>query len=183
MDNLGLGKLITTDQHRDAIHIAVAPVTAAEALKPGQHVGFVQVGSADFVGASECPIGVVDPFLTEKVKKGERFWMYLYPGTITSLRHEWVHPSFEAVVGAEQAFGTNSRKWMQSYADEVGESVETVLEAGKDYLASGNDYCLSQDTPDRVYSDREEFWKHFEILTGIKVPGGNKEDTFFRCSC
>ena len=37
-----LGQLIEDgDRRRDAIHVAVAPVTAAERLAPGQHVGLV----------------------------------------------------------------------------------------------------------------------------------------------
>jgi hypothetical protein len=85
-----LGKLIEGDERRDAVHVAVAPVTAGERLSPGQHVGFV----GERVGVAGRPIGVVDPFPTADVKEGERFWLFLYPGTITSLRHVWTHPAF-----------------------------------------------------------------------------------------
>lgn len=44
-ESLGLGKIITTPQQRDAIHVAVAPVVANSELKPGQRVGFVREGS------------------------------------------------------------------------------------------------------------------------------------------
>lgn len=43
---LGLGQIITSQQERDAIHIAVAPVTAAEKLNPGDHVALTQEGEA-----------------------------------------------------------------------------------------------------------------------------------------
>lgn len=91
-ESLGLGKLITTEQHRDAIHIAVAPVTAAAHLQPGQHVGLDAKGEACALKVQ--PIGIVDPFLQGAVAKGQRFWLFLYPGSITSLRHEWTHPAF-----------------------------------------------------------------------------------------
>jgi hypothetical protein len=91
MSELGIGKLITSDAHRDAIHVAVAPVTAAQELQPGQHVGLRGDGRAL---ATEHPIGIVDPFLHERVPEGQRFWLFLYPGTITSLRHVWTHPAF-----------------------------------------------------------------------------------------
>ena len=37
--DLGLGKIITTPQKRDAIHVAVVPVVASTTLKPGTRVG------------------------------------------------------------------------------------------------------------------------------------------------
>lgn len=96
-----LGRLITDgDRRRDAIHIAVAPVTAAESLAPGQHVGFVRAGNLELVGPCDRPVGIVDPYLTANVEAGERFWLFLYPGTVTGLRHVWAHPAFSAVAAA-----------------------------------------------------------------------------------
>ncbi len=92
-DYLQLGQLIDDTQHRDAIHIAVAPVEAAEQLRPGQHIGVRVDGRASTRGTA--PIGIVDPFLKADVLEGQRFWLFLYPYTITSLRHDWTHPAFE----------------------------------------------------------------------------------------
>ena len=94
MDTLKLGQIIEGEQHRDAIHIAVAPVEAAEQFVPGQRVGLLADGRASgkpFVDK----IGIVDPFLRTDVEAGQRFWLWLTPYTITSLRHEWTHPAFE----------------------------------------------------------------------------------------
>jgi hypothetical protein len=96
-----LGQLIKDgDRRRDAIHIAVAPVTAADRLLPGQHVGLVQEGNLELVGPCDRHIGVVDPFLAEAVEPGQRFWLFLYPGTITGLRHVWSHPAFTMAAAA-----------------------------------------------------------------------------------
>lgn len=90
-----LGCLIPgADRRRDAVHIAVAPVTAGGRLAPGQHVGFLHAGDTELVGAAEDPIGIVDPFLREDVQPGQRFWLFMYPNTVTSLRHVWTHPAF-----------------------------------------------------------------------------------------
>lgn len=96
-ENLGLGKIIPDDAavDRDAIHIAVAPVVAGEWLEPSQRV-YLEHGMAwsyhlKFVVK---PVGIVDPFLGVSVEKGQRFWLYLFPGSITSLRHDWTHPAF-----------------------------------------------------------------------------------------
>ncbi len=92
-----LGELIHDgDRRRDAIHIAIAPVTAAVSLKPGDHVGLIDNGQRELVGPCEETLGIVDPFLRNNVEPGERFWLFLYPNTITSLRHVWTHPAFQA---------------------------------------------------------------------------------------
>lgn len=89
-----LGQLIKDDdRRRDAIHIAVAPVTAVAALTPGQHVGLI-ANNTEQVGPTDNCIGIVDPFLQHGVEPGQRFWLFLYPNTVTSLRHYWTHPAF-----------------------------------------------------------------------------------------
>lgn len=90
MESLGIGKIIETEQHRDAVHMAIVPVVAHDHLSPGQHVGVKEGHSC-----SADPIGIVDPFLWSTVQARDKFWLFLYPGSITSLRHEWTHPAFE----------------------------------------------------------------------------------------
>ena len=94
-----VGKLLDGTEGRDAIHFALAPMIATEELQPAQAITLVEMGGNE---ARACidpkrwgkGLGIVDPFLTDTVKKGERFWMFLYPGTITNLRHVWSHPAF-----------------------------------------------------------------------------------------
>jgi hypothetical protein len=88
------------DRRRDAIHVAVAAVTAAVRLVAGQHVGLVQEANLELVGPCDRNIGIVDPFLPGAVEPGQRFWLVLYPGTITGLRHVWTHPVFQAAAAA-----------------------------------------------------------------------------------
>ena len=98
MDNLELGKIITREQQRDAIHIAVVPVIAREQLEPGEHVGIAQRDGQNIWIAKYTfkNVGVVDPFLTSAVLPGQHCWLFLYPGSITSLRHDWTHPDLPA---------------------------------------------------------------------------------------
>jgi hypothetical protein len=96
-----LGQLIEDgERRRDAVHVPVAAVMAAVRLAPGQFVGLVQEANVDLVGPCDCPIGIVDPFLAQAVEPGERFWLFLYPGSITGLRHIWTHPTFTAAAAA-----------------------------------------------------------------------------------
>lgn len=91
MDTLKLGQIITDpDVKRDAVHVAVLPVVAGKNLYRGQQVGF-RSGEPG-IAIDDNPIGIVDPFLPDDVKKGQRFWIFLFPGSITSLRHDWTHP-------------------------------------------------------------------------------------------
>lgn len=73
-----VGKLVEGEPGRDAIHIAVIPMVALRDLKPGEHLAH----------------GIVDPYLRKGPKRGEKYFLFLYPGTVTSLRHVWEHPEF-----------------------------------------------------------------------------------------
>ncbi len=88
-----LGTIHDRDEFRDAIHLAVEQVTAGEDLRVGEQITYVN-GKAFAVRKGEEAIGIVDPFLTRKVKEGQRFWLVVKPRLITSLRHVWSHPAF-----------------------------------------------------------------------------------------
>jgi hypothetical protein len=87
-----LGRAPASDDQRDAVHIAIVPVIAGEKLFPGQDVG-IEEGRA-----VRCrnPIGIIDPFLKRSVQRNEPCWLLIYPGTITSLRHDWTHPALDS---------------------------------------------------------------------------------------
>lgn len=91
MNSPTLGKTPEADQYRDAVHVAVIPAIAGERLAPGTRVGFLKNGR---MGVVVEVVGIVDPFLVDVINEGDRFWLCLPPGSITSLRHVWVHPAF-----------------------------------------------------------------------------------------
>ncbi len=84
-----IGKLLTGGEKRDAVHIAVAPMTNNHdlPLRPGQAV----TADGKF---GRNPVGIVDPFLALPVRPGEMFYCFLWPKSVTSLRHAWTHPAF-----------------------------------------------------------------------------------------
>lgn len=89
-----VGKLCEPTAGRDAIHVAIAPVVAGCWLKPGWRVGLNEAGQA-VSGTMVKHLGIVDPFLEDEwIETGKRFFLFLFPGTITSLRHVWSHPDF-----------------------------------------------------------------------------------------
>lgn len=82
---------------RDAVHVAVAAVTAIVAVRPGAHVGLAASDRSDVVSPYVADtIGIVDPFLGGDVPRGQVFWLCLYPGSVTSLRHVYDHPALAA---------------------------------------------------------------------------------------
>jgi hypothetical protein len=176
MRDLKLGQLITDENaKRDAIHIAVAPVIAGANLKPGHPVALNLEGKA-VPTFYEATIGIVDPFLTENVGRGERFWLYLYPNTVTSLRHEWTHPAFpnnaKTITTAQHNL---SGVWLQQYASRLGVSLTEIIHATKSGSGFvGNDIEDPSDVPD-------EFWEHYRIYTGEDI-APSKRWEFFRCA-
>ena len=189
------GRLVPDDfpDERDAIHIACAAVYAAEDLNPGDHVGFVDKRQ-DYMGRSElAPVGVVDCFLPRPVKKGERFWVFLYPGTIQSLRHNWSHPSFDVRQQLIRAIEeTPAKKRMKAFAASLsgGEdwdgnkykdvTFEELIDRATAYVNGGEYWSEGGRFEGQGLYD--EFWDDFEELTGLKVPEGDRY-SFFSCSC
>lgn len=165
------GKLITDKQERDAIHIAVAPVVAHCILNPGQHIGFIKDDNRTVSYMAGKKIGIVDPFIPRVIAAGEEFWMFLYPNTITSLRHDWSHPEFTKT-GQDRQEAIN---WITVWASKYGMSFEYAMECGH-----AQDFFLGE-----VYYDQipPEFWIHFEVLTGIKVSDEVRNETHFHCAC
>lgn len=174
-----IGKILTGKEERDAIHIAVLPVTATKKLTPGDNVG------KD--GNYTNPIGIVDPYLKHPVEPGQTFWLFLYPKTITSLRHVWTHPDLSDLPD-KVVFGqmsslidiTRSKKWIEDYANSIGLGYDQLLRDTDAYLQHG-DYACYGGLLEGEYTD-PDYWDHYEVVTNTKVATKDREN-FFTCSC
>ena len=168
-----IGKILKPDTGRDAVHIAVAPMVAAYRLRVGQAVVIREDGTAGAASGSRG-VGIVDPFLTQDPDKGETFYVFLYPGTITSLRHEWEHPDFKRKPKVKAEDPKNkSRLWIEAFAQRIGRSYDELMEGA----AQQSLYWGEDDYP----SFEMAFWDHWEVVTGKTRPPG--ADDFFRCAC
>lgn len=74
---------------RDAIHLPVLIAIAGDDLEPGQHVGFIHDEDSKLVGCAAKTIGIVDPFLSKWVKKGEYINIVIYPWLVKKFYHSW----------------------------------------------------------------------------------------------
>lgn len=185
-----IGKLRDGTEKRDAIHIAIAPVISAslDDLQPGQRIGFDRPGTDLYVVGNETdPIGIVDPFLTKPVAWRKKFWMFLMPNTVTSLRHEWTHPAFGKPAHDKAA----SEKWLRDFISNANcPSYDHVIkgilgeivyeEDGSCYgVRLGSDY-LHFSGSDASGEIPPEFWDHVEAVTGKPM---RVRPSLFSCSC
>ena len=207
-----IGTIIDDTARRDAIHVAVYPAVAAHALRPGQNVGLYPDGRAGVLKLDDSSlnrsfdksvvlIGVVDPFLKAVVQKGERFWLALYPRTVTSLRHAWTHPSFaDETPSANQANPAEvntSELWLRHFIATANcPDYDTVLNAAVgDHEKNKNEsysdeYFYSENDGEYLhFGGRDahgeippEFWEHVQNVTGRKIAPENRA-AFFSCSC
>lgn len=192
-----MGMLLPDDVHgRDAVHVAVISAVAVELLLPGEHVGLCDDGM-DGCGDVKAgmyakpQVGIVDPFLVDCVRDGERFWLFLYPRTITDLRHVWNHPAFPEAARLDPVDSASDEKrasenWLRDFC-EVADcpSYARVLAAAKK-VADGKvvgwdpDY-LHFDGIDAHGDIPTEFWHHVEVVLGRPIYGVRAKH--FSCAC
>jgi len=196
-DALGtIGMLIPEASGRDAIHLAVEPSIAGEVLYPGQHIGYLTEGPQAGMASTKAvtKVGIVDPFLVGPVYPGNRFWLVVYPRTITSLRHVWEHPNFppaspiklvEVEVAPTPTTKEVSTAWMQKWAnkhmsaDYYGDEGTVGPEAAYNYaISAGHDLSVGPYESAAEQID-DEWWDHWENITGETGQRGE----YFRCSC
>ena len=206
MDPVKVGIPPPLDAQRDAIHVAIAPVRAGAELRPGEHVGLMADGTASW--GSKPQIGIVDPFLGEDahVSRGEWFWLFLYPQTVTSLRHEWTHPAFSAPTAKYQdtdpvevasakaeieriakAMGSDGApldypKAIEYYGPNRPMTYHRLMAAAEEFLVSGDLHVQMGSERWRDDFPHERFWKLYEVATGHTV-ATEKAENFFGCSC
>lgn len=186
-----LGEIIRGEVHRDAIHIAITPVIAEEELQPGDPIAFM--GESKRMVCSvprEKALGIVDPYLNMEVEPGQKFYMFLMPGTVTGMRHHWSHPSFmteeeEAahVKKVTEVLLGESEQWLRRFANRWNFNFDEMVRSasdGEDWIvASGQDLH----SKDELGEDYDLFWKHLENYTGKTFSEDHKEGVGWSCSC
>jgi hypothetical protein len=184
-----IGQKLRGDELRDAIHIAILPVVCGEDyLHAGEEVGLVY-GTTNTVKRKQSVyghevLGVIDPFLhsmeSMMLKKGDVVWCFLRPGTITGLRHEWVHPALD-----EQRPPKNeSEAWLRKFADKWNFNYNEMISGAQEdegyVVAMGLDLHSRSELDD---GDEALFWQHIKNLTGFEASDQHREKFGWSCSC
>ncbi len=157
---------------RDAVHCAVLLVEAQNLFKPGDHAGKE--------GTHEMPIGIVDPFLEEVVSKGQKFWLFLYPRTITGLTHQWTHPDVPEGATPPSLRYEDAKAWIEDYADELGTTYDVLMSGADKWIKDGSYLSLGGTLEGQI--TRLAFWDKYQVVRGLSL-GFNDYDNFFTCSC
>lgn len=183
-----MGTILTDDVGgRDAVHVAVIAVAAEEKFAPGQDVGVSTSGNAS---ARVEPVGIVDPFLKQMVQPGQRFWLYLYPRTITSLRHQWTHPAFQDdaqdVVYSTPSSKLASEQWLRDFTSKADCPGFHDVMAAAERIADGaivgwDGEYMHFDGSDAHGEIPDEFWHHVEVVLGRPIKG--QKAKYFSCAC
>lgn len=194
MSDLNLNELPGPDAVRDAIHIAVIPLIAGEDIYEGKVK--LQVGSKDValrVRADEPAIGIVNPWHPAKpgeyysvVRKGERFYCLLNPGSVTGMRHHFKHPIFDEAPPIQD----ESELWLRRFAQHWNFDFDTLIENGIKVQNATDpyDYWVTADGVDlhsasELGEDYDLFWEHLENYTGEKVDEEKRKFLGWSCSC
>lgn len=176
-----IGQLLTDETLRDAIHIAVVPVIAAQDLWPGRKVKLVY-GSTNTVALQDYGghIGVIDPFLPGMVRKGQKCWLFLTPNTVTGMRHEWTHPEFDQ----PHVAAGESEEWLRNFASkwnfDYNEMLAEAQTSGGMAVAMGVDL---HGAGELAAGDEDWFWTHFQNLTGKTYGPEHRNNFIWSCSC
>jgi len=187
MSDVILGKLITGEAHRDAIHIAVAPMVAGERLWPGQDIK-LKYGTSDVAlrasgrdyGPDMAGIGIVDPFLEGEVNEGERFWGFLSPNSVTGMRHHWQHPAFDS----QPVPSNESEAWLRAFCDKYSMRFNEVIRQAQD--KEGWATAIGQDLHgegELEPGEPQNFWYHMSVYTGKTFDQNHRDNFGWSCSC
>lgn len=104
--------------------------------------------------------------------------MFLFPNTITTLRHVWEHPSFEPEFGTPDRDA--SERWLRAFCESADcPAYEIVIAAAIDNDAWDDD-CLHFDGRNAHGQIPPEFWDHVAVVTGRT---NLRRAKYFSCSC
>jgi hypothetical protein len=187
-----IGKLLVGQHERDAIHIAVLPVICgAQYLCAGEHIK-LQLGTIETAIRAQEPAdshGIVDPFITDTIYRGQQFWMFVTPNTVTGLKHVWDHPMLKAASNVQRVMGS-PELWLRQFAERWNFDYDEMIRTASSMSESDGEwdnYITAQgvDLHSRgeLGEDYDLFWMNLESMTGRSYSQPYREKLGWSCSC
>jgi hypothetical protein len=191
------------DVGRDAIHIAIMPVMCGDDhLRPGQGVK-LSYGTTDQVLGeyyhSDLCIGVIDPFLEparHSLNKGDKVWLFLKPGSISGLRHQWTHPVLDApavpISGSELWLRKFAEKYNFDWDEMIGVATRGSVRHSIDVVGHVHEFDSEYITAhgvdlhgesDLEPGELEDFWHHMQQFTGLEFVLEHRKKVGWSCTC
>jgi uncharacterized protein (TIGR02996 family) len=115
---------------------------------------------------------------------------------------DWLDEHDEPAEADRQRAYEAAEMWLKDFAERAGETYgygnrredryypityEDVVEAGRNFVERGEYFTQFGETTaqDLMYDDatREEFWRHWSVVTGVEVPDRRRSGRVFSCSC
>jgi hypothetical protein len=198
MKDAKVGQLLSAKRlpARDAIHVAIFPMICGEDfLSPGQPVRIKRGTSnvalcgrySELDGRNaDSAIGIVDPFIQDAIlRKGDAFYAFLYPGTVTGMQHQWKHPYIDNPVDTRD--DSESEKWLREFADKYNFNYTDMIDNAsapasmyRYVTARGKDLHGAEDLDP---GEEDAFWEHMTILTKREYDQGTRDSLSWSCSC
>lgn len=174
-----VGTVISHNGVRDAIHVPIISVIAAERLAPGDWVT-IDKDNAAFKADRNSAVAIIDPYLQWWANAGELVWAFLRPGSITTLTHHWTHREI-ADSPASIPVRELARARLEKFAtDDLGVTLDKML-ATIDLCSIGDEHRLVNGD----YYGLDEysgFWSDYVLYTGKPDPNQLEDFCgFFSC--
>lgn len=127
-----LGKRPMELGDKDAIHVAIVAVRAAEPIRPGSRCNLNDHREAV---NDKDGIGVADPFRKDTIVTGQSVWLLLNQDAVPNVRHVWDHPTADFTPPEREP---QKNKYLVDYAAELGVTYEQLMDACA-YVVEHND--------------------------------------------
>lgn len=198
-----LGEVIKdpTIQFRDAIHIPVVPMTIGPGYKyptPGDPVQLlpgnnnVIIFYDDAYHKPELKIGIIDPFIKYSfgdLKSGDRVWVWLTPGTVTGVRHQYTHPILDAPPVEQSEAEKALREWCAIHSFDYDEVIAVGVAVATGKTSEWGEYITRRGQDLSGYGEiaaearNGNFWENLEKVIQAELPQEKRDSIGWSCSC